>query len=160
MKRYVILGSSRSIRADQSQFEGRAYRLDRGDTDLVVLPPQFITELNGLPQNMISSRRSHASTLLGHLNGMDVVLKTNHHVKMLLNRITPALPELLKLSRPRIEETLTSLFPQRTDAWTAVKPVDKVVLCISRGVTVATFGLPTCDDPELIHTFMAHTRNG
>lgn len=160
MKRYVALVSFSGTSAERSQFEGRAYRLDRGDTDLVVLPPHFITELNGLPQNMISSRRSHASTLLGHLNGMDVVLKTNHHVKMLLNQITPALPELLKPSRVRIEETLTSLFPQRTDAWTAIKPVDKVVLCISCGITVATFGSPTCDDPELVRTFMEHTRNG
>ena len=146
--------------ADDNQFEGRAYRLDRGDTDLVVLPPQFITELNGLPQNMISSRKSHASTLLGHLNGMDVVLKTNHHVKMLLNRITPALPELLKPSQVRIDQTLTRLFPQRSDVWTAVNPVDKIVLCISRSITLVTFGDPICDDPELVRTFMEHTRNG
>lgn len=157
---YSMMASSLWMGADPSQFEGRTYRLDRGDTDLVVLAPHFITELNGLPQNMISSRKSHASTLLGNLNGMNVVLKTNHHVKMLLNRITPALPELLKPSQTRIEETLTSLFPQRTDAWTAVKPVDKVVLCISRGITVVTFGAPTCDDPELVRTFMLHTRNG
>ncbi len=145
--------------ADRSQFEGRAYRLDRGDTDLIVLSPQLITKLNGLPQNMISSRRSHASTLLEHLNGMDVMLKINNHVKMLLNRTIPALPELLKPSQVRIEETLTSLFPQ-TDASTAVKPVDKVVLCINRGITVATFGPSICDDPELVCTFMEHTRNG
>ncbi|MCJ1405149.1 hypothetical protein MMC11_008375 [Xylographa trunciseda] len=151
---------ARNILEDANdKFQGRAYRLERGDTDLVVLPPLFITELNRLPQNMISSRQSHASTLLGHLNGMDVVLKTNHHVKMLLNRITPALPELLKPSRIRIEESLTSLFPQSTDAWIAVKPVDKIVLCISRGITLATFGTPTCDDPELVRTFMEHTRN-
>ena len=91
---------------------------------------------------------------------MDVVLKTNHHVKMLLNRITPALPELLQPSRERIEETLYSLFPQKTDEWTAVKPVDKIVLCISRSITLAAFGPPTCDDPELVRTFMEHTRNG
>ena len=91
---------------------------------------------------------------------MDVVLKTNHHVKMLLNRITPALPDLLQPSMIRIEETLTSLFPQDTATWTAVKPVDKIVLCISRSITLATFGAPTCDDSELVRTFMEHTRNG
>ena len=91
---------------------------------------------------------------------MDVVLKTNHHVKMLLNRITPALPELLKPSQVRIEDTLTRLFPQRFDTWTAVKPVDKIVLCISRSITLVTFGDPICDDPELVRTFMEHTKNG
>lgn len=127
---------------------------------MVVLPPHVISELNRLPQDAISSRRSHASTLLGHLNGMDVVLRTNQHVKMLLNRVTPALPQLLAPSQNRIGETLEELFPQVTDVWTTIKPVDKVVLCISRSITLATFGEGTCDDPELVRTFKDHTQNG
>lgn len=91
---------------------------------------------------------------------MDVVLQTDHHVKLLLNKVTPALPKLLQPASVRIEETLKSLFPQDTQQWTPVKPVDKVVLCISRGVSLATFGAPTCDDPRLYTTFMEHTRNG
>ncbi len=91
---------------------------------------------------------------------MNVVLRTNHHVKLLLNRITPALPELLPSIRVRVADTLLSLFPQETDEWITVKPVEKVVLCISRGIAFATFGEPTCDDPKLVRTFMEHTRNG
>lgn len=91
---------------------------------------------------------------------MDVVLKTNHHVKALLNRITPALPELLKPSQDRIQETLTKMFPQTNDIWTVVEPLDKIVLCFSRCMTLVTMGDPICDDPELVHTFMKHTKNG
>ena len=91
---------------------------------------------------------------------MDVVLKTNHHVKMLLNRVTLALPDILRPSQVRIKETLTNLFPQSTDAWTGVKPVEKIVLCISRSTTLATFGEPTCEDPELARRFVEHTTNG
>ena len=119
------------------------YRLDRGDIDLVVLPPRYLAEFNALPQVTISARRSHASTLLGHLTGTDVVLKTNHHVKALLNRITPILPELLKPSQDRIEETLTRVFPQTNDIWTVVEPLDKIALCFSRCMTLVTIGDPT-----------------
>lgn len=91
---------------------------------------------------------------------MDVVLKTNQHVKLLLNRITPALPDLLGPSQSRIGETMTSLFPQGTDIFVAVKPLEKIVLCISRSLALATFGEPNCDNPELVRTMMEHTRNG
>ena len=148
------------VDTDHSQFEGRPYRLARGDVDMVVLPPAFIPELNKLPQSTISSRRSHASSILGHLNGMNVVLETDHHVKILLNRITPALPQLFTPISSRVTQTLTSLFPQCTTAWKPIKPLEKIVLCISRGMAVATFGPPACDDMELVETLKDHTRNG
>ena len=127
---------------------------------MVVLPPHVISELNRLPQDAISSRKAHAVSLLGHLNGINVVLKTNHHVKILLNRVTPSLPQLLAPSQTRIGETMQELFPRGTDVWTTIKPVDKVVLCFSRSLTLATFGEGTCDDPELVRTFKDHTENG
>ena len=109
---------------------------------------------------MVSSRRSHTSTLVGHLNGVDVVLETDHHVKILLNKLTPALPQLFKPASVRITQTMNGEFPQTTNIWTAVKPLEKVVLCISRGVAVATVGEPACDNLELVRTFREHTKNG
>ena len=91
---------------------------------------------------------------------MDVVLKSNHHVKLLLNRFTPALPVLLQPCCVRVNETLTELFPQDTTNWTRIQPVEKIVLCISRSITFIAFGSPVCDDPEIIRAFMEHTKNG
>ncbi|KAI9685808.1 MAG: hypothetical protein M1820_010731 [Bogoriella megaspora] len=98
-------------------------------------------------------------SLLGNLNGMDAVLETDLHVKMLLNRISPALSELFKPANSRIMETLTNLFPQSTKDWSTVKPLDKIVLCISRGITLAVFGPPACDDMLLNKTFVKHTQH-
>ena len=117
-------------------------------------------ELNKLPQDMTSSRKSHSMSLTGYLNGMDVVQKTNHHVKMLLTRVTPALPGLLKPASRRIESTITGLFPQDTISWNTVEPVDKVVYCISQAVALVTFGPPVCDNPKLIRLCYEHTLNG
>jgi hypothetical protein len=38
---------------------------------------------------------------------MDVVKETNHHVKLLLSRVTPALPALLEPLMTRIQNTIT-----------------------------------------------------
>ncbi|KAF4622725.1 hypothetical protein G7Y89_g14301 [Cudoniella acicularis] len=147
------------VDADFYQFKGRPYLLNRGDVDMVVLPPELIPELNTLSQNVINSRRSHSTTLLGHLNGINVVLETSFHVKILLNKVTPSLPYFFKSAASRIQETLGYEFPQSTTMWTAVKPLDRAALCISRAITLMIFGAPTCDNPELIRAFVDHAEN-
>ncbi|KAF2478185.1 cytochrome P450 [Lindgomyces ingoldianus] len=132
------------------KYDGQVYRIARGDTDVVVVPAECITELNRLPQNVCNSRICHAYSMTGHLNGMDVVLKTNLHVRTLLNRITPALPEIVKPARIRIAETMNKVFSQDTRNWKVVKPVEEVVYCVSRVITLASVGAPVCDDPEFI----------
>jgi hypothetical protein len=130
--------------------KGQPYRLARGDADFIILPDEFIGELNKLPQTAISSRTAHSSSLTGYLNGMDVVKETNHHVKMLLARVTPALPNLLAPIKTRVQHTINESFPQDTKAWGLVRPVKNLVRCISRLVTLTTFGPPVCDNPKLI----------
>jgi hypothetical protein len=90
---------------------------------------------------------------------MDVVKETNHHVKMLLARVTPALPVLLPSIKLRIQRTIHEDFPQSVESWKSVRPVEKVVHCISQAVTLATFGPPICDDPKLIRLCSEHTLN-
>jgi hypothetical protein len=109
---------------------------------------------------MISSKKSHYISLTAYLNGMDIVLKTSHHVKMLLSRITPALPTLLRPASVRVQRSITEKFPQSTVEWTPVKPLDKIVHCISQAVTLITFGEPVCDDPKLVRLCYEHTYNG
>lgn len=72
----------------------------------------MIGELNKLPQNAISSTKSHAASLTGYLNGMDVVKETNYHVKLLPGRVSPALPSLLPSIKSRIQQTIAESLPQ------------------------------------------------
>lgn len=132
----------------------------RGDTDIVVVPVNFIPELNRLPQSMINSRMCHAHSMTGLLNGLDIVLKTQLHVKTLLQRISPALPDLLKPSSVRIEQAIDATFPQDTERWTMLEPIDKVVYCVSRAISLASTGSPACDNPDLIRLTFEHTKHG
>lgn len=127
---------------------------------MIVLPSECIPELNSLNQDVINSRRSHSTTLLGHLNGINVVLETSYHVKILLNKMTPSLPHFFKPAGDRIQETMLHEFPKSADTWTTVQPLDKLALCISRGITLMIFGPATCDDKELNRAFVDHAENG
>jgi cytochrome P450 len=90
---------------------------------------------------------------------MDVVKETNHHVKMLLSRVTPALPSLLGDLMARVQDTITDTLPQSSEEWQAIEPVHKVVHLISKAVTLTTFGAPICDDPALVRLCYEHTLN-
>lgn len=64
-----------------NQYDGKPYTINRGDVDYLVLRSVSVTELNRLPASIINSRMCHAYSMTGHLNGMNVVLKSNLHVK-------------------------------------------------------------------------------
>lgn len=153
------LRSEQILDAAYKEFPDQIYRLDRGDTDVIVLPSSFIQELNKSPLGTLNSRMSHAFSLTGNLNGMNVVIPSNHHVKMLLNRVTPALPEFLKTASVQVEETLGNLLPQDKNSWTTICPLNPIVFCVARTIALVTFGHPICDDPDLVRLCCDHTRN-
>ncbi|KAI1761979.1 cytochrome P450 [Hypoxylon sp. FL1150] len=142
---------SRHILSYASQkFQGGAYRLVRGDADIIILPPSMIPELNRLPQNILNSREYHAFSVLGRITGLDVVRKTDHHVRVILSRVSPAMPRLLQPMAHRIASASTRFFPQRRDKWEVIRPLESAGQCVTEGIALALFGQPTCDDPMLI----------
>ncbi|KAK7701497.1 hypothetical protein SLS64_010242 [Diaporthe eres] len=135
-------------------------RLARGDTDVIVLSADHIPELNKLPVEVISSRQWHALTMLGHLTGIDIVRRTSYHVKILLSRISPALPDLLEPTGQRACRALERLLPQDPETpWTVIDPLDTVVKCVSEVVSLVLYGPPTCDDPEMVRLCHEHTKH-
>jgi hypothetical protein len=143
-----------------SQAQGRPYRLARGDTDQIILPPSMIPELNHLGADVLNSRESHAFGLLGDLTGLGVVRKTSFHVRVLLSYISPALPSLFTLSGERISSGIENEFPQ-TSGWTVIKPSKAIVRCISEAIVLVLFGADmTAKNPELVHLAHSHTNNG
>lgn len=143
-----------------SQFGDNPYRLARGDTDVIVLPAHHIPELNRLPVEVISSRQWHALTMLGRLTGIDIVRRTSYHVKILLSRISPALPELLGPTGQRICKAMDRLLPQNTrGTWTVIDPLDTIVKCVSEGLALVLYGAPACDDPVLVRLCHEHTKH-
>lgn len=141
------------------KYRDQPYRLSKGHADVLVLPEPWIQELNKLPQHYISSRKSHSTSLTGYLNGMDVVTETGHHVKMLLSRVTPALPVLLPKIGHRVQATMNKKLPKEGEGWVSVKPIEEIVLCIAQAVAVSLFGPPICDTPELAGLFTVFTTN-
>ncbi|KAK8109444.1 Ent-kaurene oxidase [Apiospora kogelbergensis] len=138
---------------------GDTYMLARGDTNLIVLPASFIPELNRLPSSLLDSREYHSSSMLGYLTELDIIQKSTHHVKVLMSRVSPALPRLLGGISKRTSASVVRLFPQQTTSWAVVKPLDLIARCVTEGLVLAMYGTPICDDPELVQLVFEHTRD-
>ncbi|KAI0847853.1 putative cytochrome P450 [Daldinia vernicosa] len=145
------LRSKQILEDAHTKFQGGVYRLVRGDTNLIVLPHSLIPELNRLPPYILNSRDYHSFSVLGHITGLDTVRKTNHHLKVMLGQVGPALPHLNKTIGERVAAAITRCFPQQTDTWTALRPLDRATKCVTEGIVVAVFGRPVCNNPKLNH---------
>ncbi|KAI1373128.1 cytochrome P450 [Hypoxylon crocopeplum] len=151
--------ANRILEKAYRKFDGKPYRLERGDADYVVLPARSIAELNRLPTDALHTRKHHSFSLLGHLTGMDVILKTSYHVRTLLSRISPAVGEFTPPMAKRMTAKLVRLLPQQPGSWAQIDPVDALVQCISEGLAQTLFGPPICNDPELTRLCHEHTKN-
>ncbi|TGJ80809.1 hypothetical protein E0Z10_g7955 [Xylaria hypoxylon] len=153
------LGARRILAKAQSKFAGKPYKLARGDMDVIVLPADYITELNLLPAIVINTRKFHSHTLLGHITGIDIVKHTGFHVKVLLNRISPAITKVLQPMARRMSAAISRDLPQDTEAWSTIEPLDLYVKFVSEGVAYILFGSPVCDNPDMVRLCHHHTRN-
>ncbi|KAI1465433.1 cytochrome P450 [Daldinia caldariorum] len=87
---------------------------------------------------------------------MDVILKTNYHVKTLLGRISPIISEATPLMAERMTARLNQFFPGEPGVWVSIDPVDVLVKCISECLAFTLFGPPICDNPELVRVCHEH----
>ncbi|KAI0099781.1 cytochrome P450 [Nemania sp. FL0031] len=151
---------SKIIMADgYRKFNDRVWRLVRGDRDFLILPYKFLPELNRLSQDTISSRKYHTTTMLSELTGMSIIKHTNHHVKILLSRVTPALPRLLNPMAKRTWTAIERVFPQQHNEWIEVAPLFLIVECITEGIAIALVGPNIPQSSELVEILSEHTKN-
>lgn len=80
-------------------------------------------------------------------------------MRMLLGRISPALPELFAPATARLSDAMKHDFPQ-THEWTEIYLLPAAVRCFSEVVALALFGPQMAQDPRLVELTYGLTRNG
>ena len=103
---------------------------------------------------------AHQHNLSGHLNSMDIVKTTNLYFKIIMNKLTPALPKLAKPLQERIGREITAMFPTDTEDWIAIEPLDKFVYWISSAFSFIAVRSPLCDDPDHIRLMSEQSELG
>ena len=67
--------------------------------------------------------------------------------------------ELCKPASVRVEQSIETVFPQSTEIWTTLRPIDKVVYCVNCVVSLASVGTPVCDRSDYIRLTFQHTED-
>ncbi|KAI9666050.1 MAG: hypothetical protein M1821_003985 [Bathelium mastoideum] len=126
---------------------------------MVVIPTEFIRELNQLSEEVISSKVAHSYNLSGHINGIDIVTKTDLHVKTVEHKLTPALPALTDPIKSRIGRAISEKLAPRTSEWVTVEPMRVILYCVSLTTSLLTVGAPLCDNSEYTGLIEEQTQN-
>lgn len=138
------------IRPTFEKAQGRPYRLDRGDKELVVLPVALIPELNRLGADVLDSRQSHAFAFLSHLTGLQRTIKASYQTRILQRRVTPAVPALFLPMADQISSSIKQHLPA-AEIWENITPLPAVTTCFGEAMCLVLFGAEMCKSPRLVH---------
>ncbi|KAI1355962.1 cytochrome P450 [Xylaria sp. FL0043] len=143
------LGALSILDHADKQAQGRPYRLNRGDKELLVLPVALIPELNRLGPDILDARQSHSFAFLAHLTGLELTATASYQTRILQRRVSPALPELFLPIATRISGAMKLNFPDSGE-WTRIKPLAAAVPCFSEAMSLVLFGERMAKNPKLV----------
>ncbi|TVY14663.1 Ent-kaurene oxidase P450 [Lachnellula arida] len=125
------------------KFKGKAFKFARNDADMIVLPPHYIDEINELPISVANPTLAHAHNLLGQYTGMDLILRSNLHFRMIQTKLTPHLGRMTGPMQDELDYAIRQDFPEAKE-WTSFEPYHVILRCVARISARAFIGLPRC----------------
>jgi hypothetical protein len=110
---------------------------------MIVLPPHYIDEINELPIAVANPTRAHAHNLFGQYTGMDLILRSNLHFRMIQTKLTPHLGQMTGPMQEELDNAMKVEFPEAKE-WTSFEPYHTLLRCVARISARAFIGLPKC----------------
>ncbi|KAF2641486.1 cytochrome P450 monooxygenase-like protein [Massarina eburnea CBS 473.64] len=140
------------------KFHNQAWKFARADTDMLVLPSQYVEELRSLPSQVASPTVAHAFNLSGGHTNMNIILKNNLHFRTLQEKLTPNLSRLTRPMQDELNYACKIDLPECED-WVAIKPYYTILRLVSRISARIFLGLPYCRNEEWLEISTEFTEN-
>lgn len=83
------------------KYPSNVWRFIRADTEMIALPSKYVNELRSLPHYIASPTLAHAYNLSGSSTNMNIILKSDLHIRAIQEGLTP---NLNKLTIPIMDE--------------------------------------------------------
>ncbi|KAF2661050.1 cytochrome P450 monooxygenase-like protein [Lophiostoma macrostomum CBS 122681] len=144
--------------AGYAKFSDRAWKLNRADTDLLLLPPRYVDELRSLTSDVASPTAAHSFNLCGSQTNMNIILKNNLHFRTLQEKLTPNLARLSFPMQDELDLAMREELPICND-WTPIKPYHTILRLVARVSARVFLGLPLCRSEEWLEISTEFTEN-
>ena len=112
---------------------------------MIVLPLSAIEELNSLPWTTADPTGAHVLSLCGPYTGVDLLLKTNLHYRVLQRKLTPKLGLITAPMEQELSQAVEDIFPA-CETWVRIKTSDILLALFARMNARVFVGLPFCRD--------------
>ncbi|KAF4621498.1 hypothetical protein G7Y89_g14576 [Cudoniella acicularis] len=141
-----------------SRFRNSAYKLIRNDVNMVVLPASTIPELSSLSIEVASGIKALEHDLLGKWTGLDMILESRLHHRLVQRKLTPNLSLVTPGLEDEVSKAISDCFPQSPD-WTEIQPYHVLLKVSARVSSRVLVGFPICQDPRWLNIAINFTED-
>ncbi|KAL8848318.1 MAG: hypothetical protein Q9221_006672 [Calogaya cf. arnoldii] len=125
----------------------KAFQFLRSDGDIVILPPSAVQELSSISTEIADGTRALEHDLMGPYTGLDFILQSRLHHRIVQRRLTPNLGKLTPHLEDELDRAVTDLFPKEADdGWTTVQLYPLLLALTARTSARAFVGTSFCRD--------------
>ncbi|MCJ1396653.1 hypothetical protein MMC18_009545 [Xylographa bjoerkii] len=146
------------INEGYAKYKSRPYKFVRNDADMVVIPNQFIDEVQALPNHIANPTSADAHNLLWPYTDIGVILRSNLHFRVIQTKLTPNLGSLTEPMQEELDHALVQEFPGCKD-WVIIEPYHLILKLVARISARVFLGLPVCRDPQWLEISTQFTEN-
>ncbi|CAN8100048.1 unnamed protein product [Discula destructiva] len=141
------LGARNIINKSYEMMKGKPFILVRYDVDFMVLPVKYLDEIRLMKESKLSSRSAQVGNLEPKYTGVEFLIHSNLHVKVLREKLIPELWKFVDMARVEMVHGWDLDVPEVND-WEAVNIEYVMRMLVARMTAKIFMGHPVCRDPE------------
>ena len=131
----------------------------RNDGDVVVLAPSYLDELHALPYSIANPTDGHMYNLLGGYTGLDILMTTDIHYRMIRGRLTPNLTPIMNVLDEEIPFGFQHDIPACDRDWASFNVYHTILKLVARTSARSFVGPEFCRSPEWLEIVTQYTEN-
>ncbi|KAM3067352.1 hypothetical protein ACMFMG_005290 [Clarireedia jacksonii] len=153
-----VWGAVDMLKDGYYKFKDQAFWIRRNDIDILVLPVRFVDEIRNYTREQLSGIEALAYNVLGEYTGIDILVKSDLHVKVLRNYLTPNMGKVMLNARDELDYSQEVDIPACED-WQEVD-IQNIMRWIVARISARTFiGYPACRNDAWIQTSLDYSRD-
>lgn len=144
---------------EKGKFKEKAFMFMRTDGDVVVLAPSFLDELAALPYSVANPTDGHMHNLLGDYTGLNILMTTDLHYRMIRKKLTPNLNPIMDFLNKEIPYGFEQDIPKCDNDWASFNVYHTILKLVARTSARSFVGPDFCRSPEWLEIVTQYTEN-
>lgn len=143
----------------ESQYKSSMFKVQRNDAKILVIPHKHVDELRNMPESKVSAIHAHLKNLLARYIGVNLLLESDLHTRVLQTKLTPILATTIPTMIDEMDFAMESEIPDCNDKWVPVHIQEILLRIVARTSARIFVGADLCRNEEWLSTSINYTEN-